>query len=309
MSKSTTAERSKNPTTEPAETQSQQLNDVIADTSNQLAFDGMQREADNAQGIENSESTPPSEVSPSGVPPSEVSPSEVFRCEGCFKIEVPVVDVQPENVSEIENFSHPDGWHSRHFCSPDCWEKYQTRQLKKLGIGHRFLHASFEGFHVVEKNRRAYEKCVKGAQNLDKGIFLYGSVGAGKTHLMIAMIREMIERRVATFDEINFVPILELLERVKASWESGQRSPIDALKRVPVLFIDDLGMEVVKDWAFQIFLNILTYRYNEDLPIYMSSNLTHDELLDRYGNAVFSRLAQMCELVEIDSDDYRLGGY
>lgn len=175
-----------------------------------------------------------------------------------------------------------------------------------MGVGQRFLNANFSNFRVNDQNRRAFEVCKSGTRDLENGVFIYGSVGAGKTHLMVSMIREMIEQKTATFDEILFMPILELLERVKVSWETGERSPIERLKRIPVLFIDDLGMEVVKDWAFQIFLNIVTYRYNADLPLYISSNLNERELLDRYGSAVFSRLAQMCTIVKLDAENYRM---
>ena len=225
----------------------------------------------------------------------EVDFSEIlYRCESCFKVEI------------AEEQGVPEDWQSAHFCSKRCEARYRIRQLKRVGIGQRFIHCNFENYQVRAENERAFMTCAQGVENLERGIFIHGSVGAGKTHLMTAMIHSMIEENVATPDEILFVPILELLERVKSSWERGERSPIERLKKIPVLFIDDLGMEVVKDWAFQIFLNIVTHRYNEDLPLFISSNLNERELLDRYGTAVLSRLAQMCEIIKLDAPNFRM---
>ena len=218
----------------------------------------------------------------------------LYRCESCFKVEI------------APNNSAPEDWASAHFCSSRCERVFSIKQVKNIGVGQRFIHCTFDNFEINDANERAFMACASGVENLERGIFIHGSVGAGKTHLLTAMIHAMIEENIARPQEIMFVPILELLERVKASWERGERTPIEKLKKIPVLFIDDLGMEVVKDWAFQIFLNIVTYRYNADLPIFISSNLNEGELLDRYGTAVISRLAQMCEIVKLEAPNFRM---
>jgi DNA replication protein DnaC len=225
---------------------------------------------------------------------ANISAPVLFRCRGCETIEIP------------QNRLQPDSWINAHICSKICEERYFLSSLKKLGVGHRFIHASFSNFEVLENNRAAYETSLKCAQDLERGAFIHGSVGAGKTHLLVSVVRSMIENRIADPEQMRFIPMLELLEQVKRSWDSGERDPVERLKRIDVLLIDDLGMEIVRDWAFQIFLNIITYRYNNELPTYLSSNLNEVELLERYGSAVMSRIAQMCEIVKLEAGNYRM---
>lgn len=218
----------------------------------------------------------------------------LYRCRGCEAIEIP------------DDRQRPAHWVNSQICSKTCEERYFLSSLKNLGIGHRFLHSSFESFEISPQNRVAYETALNSSSDLESGLFLHGSVGSGKTHLLVSIVRSMIENRVADPDQIRFIPMLDLLERVKRSWDLGERDPVEKLKRIEVLFIDDLGMEIVRDWAFQIFLNVITYRYNNELPTYLSSNLNESELLERYGSAVMSRIAQMCQVVKLEAANYRM---
>ena len=218
----------------------------------------------------------------------------LFQCAGCGR----------DYVSQSGR--PPANWISQHHCSLACREKWLVQTLKKNGVGHRFLQASLQSFEVSDFTRVAFEAASEAASDLERGLFMYGSVGAGKTHLLVAIMRKMLEAGVVSPSEVRFAPILELLEEVKRSWNSPDATSIERFKRVHALFIDDLGMEIIRDWTFQLFLSVISYRYNEDLPTFISSNLSERELLDRYGSAVFSRIAQMCRLVKLDAPNYRM---
>ncbi|MBI1731037.1 ATP-binding protein [Candidatus Acetothermia bacterium] len=218
----------------------------------------------------------------------------LFQCLGCGR----------DYISQ--SGGPPANWISQHRCSLACREKWLIQTLKKNGVGHRFLQASFQNFEVSDQTRIAHEAALEAAGDLERGLFIYGSVGAGKTHLLIAMMRQMLESGVVKPHELRFAPILELLEEVKRSWNSPDATSIERFKRIDALFIDDLGMEIIRDWTFQLFLSVINYRYNEDLPTFISSNLSERELLDRYGSAVFSRLAQMCRIVKLEAPNYRM---
>jgi DNA replication protein DnaC len=218
----------------------------------------------------------------------------LFQCSGC-------------GLDYVSQSGRPPAdWISQRHCSLACREKWLVQTLKKNGVGHRFLQSSFQNYEVSDQTRVAHDAALEAASDLERGLFIYGSVGAGKTHLLIAMMRQMLESGVVTPNELRFAPILELLEEVKRSWNSPDATSIERFKRVDALFIDDLGMEIIRDWTFQLFLSVINYRYNEDLPTFISSNLSERELLDRYGSAVFSRLAQMCRIVKLDAPNYRM---
>ncbi len=108
-----------------------------------------------------------------------------------------------------------------------------------------------------------------------KGLYLHGSFGSGKTYLLCAMLNELAKKAV----DISVVYYPELLRSLKDSFETDFAKRIDKLKRVSILFLDDIGAESVTPWARdEILGTILQYRMDASLPTFFSSNLTIEEL-------------------------------
>ncbi|MPN15987.1 Primosomal protein DnaI [bioreactor metagenome] len=54
---------------------------------------------------------------------------------------------------------------------------------------------------------------------------------------------------------------------------------LDAVKRSPILMMDDIGADAMSSWIRdEVFGVILQYRMQEQLPTFFSSNFTMDEL-------------------------------
>lgn len=219
--------------------------------------------------------------------------------------------VTPEPIYCIScHSSQSESWvkiEGQSYCSRDCYDRRWERMMREINVPGRFLSASFATFTPIEGMSRAVTLARKLADtpNPVKGLFLYGSVGSGKTHLMAAIIRQRVENGCES-SRMAFWPILDLMSYIKRKWSKREWDPQNRIKRMPLLFIDDLGMEIVRDWTYQEFLSLVTYRYNEMLPMCITSNLTEAEFLDRYGNALFSRISEMCEPIKIEAPDYRL---
>src|SRR6185369_11397074 len=80
-----------------------------------------------------------------------------------------------------------------------------------------------------------------------------------------------------------------------------------------VLVLDELGASKPTDWVRDTMTQIINTRYNDrKLTIitsnYMDEPLTPNEesLTDRVGVRLRSRLHEMCKIVMIKGDDYRL---
>jgi DNA replication protein DnaC len=71
------------------------------------------------------------------------------------------------------------------------------------------------------------------------------------------------------------------------------------------LFIDDLGSETTTQWVVEQFFYIINQRYNNCLPIYITTNLGVKELETRYGVRLVSRLVEMCDFIKLNGKDYR----
>lgn len=108
-----------------------------------------------------------------------------------------------------------------------------------------------------------------------KGLYLHGSYGSGKTFLICAMLNELAKKGV----DISVAYYPRLLRNLKASFDTDFPDRIAKLERVSILFLDDIGAEAVTPWGRdEILGTILQYRMEAHLPTFFTSNLTMQEL-------------------------------
>jgi len=67
--------------------------------------------------------------------------------------------------------------------------------IRGAPIGQRFEHCTFENFEVTDENRSAFEACQRLAREGSIGVLIRGNNGLGKTHLLVAMMKEYDLRR------------------------------------------------------------------------------------------------------------------
>jgi DNA replication protein DnaC len=90
-----------------------------------------------------------------------------------------------------------------------------------------------------------------------------------------------------------------------------------------VLIVDDLGAGRITAWAREVMHDIIAQRYNQQRPLILTSNLPMDDeptgrrsasrsaegplsLRDRLGDPLISRLYEMCKIVELRGEDFRI---
>lgn len=109
-----------------------------------------------------------------------------------------------------------------------------------------------------------------------KGLYLHGLYGTGKSYILGALANEFTKLKIQT--AILFVP--EFFRELKSSLNDGTfEGKVDFIKKVPILMLDDLGAESNSEWTRdEILSSILNYRMSQHLPIFVSSNLSYEEL-------------------------------
>ena len=147
---------------------------------------------------------------------------------------------------------------------------------------------------------------------VDRGILFMGSVGVGKTHLSVGILRGLIEKGISC----RFYEYRRLLKEIQSSYNSNTNTTelevLAPLFECEVIVLDELGASRPSEWVQDTIGLIINARYNEKKLTILTTNYLDerlneaDELLeDRIGVRLRSRLLQMCKTVAIDGDDYR----
>lgn len=182
------------------------------------------------------------------------------------------------------------------------------------------LDASFSKIYKTDKKR--YKVIIwltdfiqKYKENIhQKGLYIYGNFGSGKTYLIAAMFNELAKENVKS--AIVFWP--EYLRDLKASFNTNEfASKFNSVKKAPLLLIDDLGAENTTAWSRdEILCPLLQYRMDEKLPTFFTSNLNL-EALEKHlaitssgieevkAGRIISRIKQLSEYEEMISKNLR----
>lgn len=110
-----------------------------------------------------------------------------------------------------------------------------------------------------------------------KGLYLYGDMGIGKSFMLAALAHELSEKKGMETTMIHFPSFaIDVKNAIKTS---GVKEMVDQLKTAQVLILDDIGAEQTSPWVRDEVLQvILQYRMLEELPTFFSSNYSLADL-------------------------------
>jgi DNA replication protein DnaC len=142
-------------------------------------------------------------------------------------------------------------------------------------------------------------KCDKPA----KGLFLFGTPGAGKTTLM---------KMFSGLCEVQFITMLELTKDFALGQHERFWKTVDQFNGVP-LIVDDLGGEdSTKSYGNEVPIPDFI-RQREELwknkgiiTCYTSNAAKRDDITARYGSSICSRILGMCDFVKFTGSDRRI---
>jgi DNA replication protein DnaC len=195
----------------------------------------------------------------------------------------------------------------------------QTKLLEAARIPRRYSECSLLNYQPAKNNgsqllafNYAY-RLVREYPAIDRGLLFMGTVGVGKTHLSVAILRELIEKKGVS---CLFYEFGSLLKEIQNSYNSVSQSSelkvLNPIFEVDVLVLDELGASKPTEWVRDTMMQIINARYNDKrLTIFTTNyhdrpfNQSEETLADRIGERLRSRLYEMCKSVVIEGGDYR----
>jgi DNA replication protein DnaC len=200
----------------------------------------------------------------------------------------------------------------------ECWrENVGQQRLSAANIPTRYQHCSIANFTAYNESlERAAGRARHIAEAfpvISKGLFLEGQPGVGKTHLAVAVLKQVVQQTGARG---LYYDTRDLLRVIRSTYDPSIRTTeLEVLRPVmmaDLLVLDDLGAEKTSEWVEETMNLIVNTRYNERRLTIFTSNYQDipedtdpNSLLFRIGHRMRSRLHEMCEFVVMDGADYR----
>lgn len=186
----------------------------------------------------------------------------------------------------------------------------KKRRVSLIGMPKDVVDISWDDVLLDDANRiKAYQAVASFISDYpnQKGVYLYGQFGVGKSYMMAAMANELAGKGIST-TLIHYPSFIS-----ESSGFDELKTRANEVKKVDVLVLDDIGAESNNDWIRDNILQvILQYRMQENLATFFTSNLTMVELeqhlaMTKKGDETWPAKRVM-ERVHKLSDEYLLAG-
>ena len=219
----------------------------------------------------------------------------------------------------------------------DCQRAVQgQRLLENARIPKRYEHCDFESFDHEGPFKHLgspftmVQKFVEEYPVESAGLLLIGPIGVGKTHLAVSILKELITQKNVP---CLFYDYRELLKSIQNSYNASVHvTEMDVLRPVfetEVLVLDELGAVKPTEWVWDTVSHILNTRYNDKRTTIITTNYRdlpaggveqergasyspaakanrEETLGDRIGERMRSRLHEMCRIIEVQGEDFRM---
>lgn len=188
-----------------------------------------------------------------------------------------------------------------------CPECSVRSTLLHSGVPLNLIHCRFENWTIKdERDRPEFNKAVEFTRSWVGFLAIESpTFGNGKSHLAVAIARRAIEegRRA------RFITQAELLRAVRDRYDDSRAENIvSALKRVPLLVLDDMGFSVGGRDETPTLHEVLAHRYGERRPTVMTMNISREQFRDAIGQRVADRLREATfAWAVIHGDSFRAG--
>lgn len=201
--------------------------------------------------------------------------------------------------------------------------KEVKNKMSNSGIGDLLEIRTFENYIAKEDfQKRMKTAAISYTKEFLKGnihsLAFLGQSGIGKSHLIIAATKKLLDNNV----DVKYYVADEIIQKLQACRfdRENYNREFSRIANAGVLFIDDLFKssvtnyyreESIKIEDLRELFQVINYRYNKGLPILLNSEIDFDRFLE-LDSATIGRINEMCNkkyIVSVKPDEgknYRL---
>jgi DNA replication protein DnaC len=213
-----------------------------------------------------------------------------------------------------------------------CYDERERRsRLDLANIPRRYRDCSFESYKLSPNDKESEtlahalkisKAFVKNYPGQDIGLLFIGPCGVGKTHLAVSIIRELILHKGAS---CVFYDFRDLIREIQSTFTpdstASETAVLAPVFSCDVLVLDELGAKRTTAWVEETVFYIINQRYNQKKVTIFTTNYPDidepednresfykkggDNLVDRIGVRLRSRIYEMCKVVPMEGKDFR----
>ena len=150
---------------------------------------------------------------------------------------------------------------------------------------------------------RAYNHALHYAHSLKGWLLIQGRYGCGKTHLAAAIANYVVvELGIPTL----FITVPDLLDSLRYAYSDPDitfEEQFEQVRQVDLLVLDDFGTQNATPWAQEKLFQLINYRYINQLPLVVTTNLTWESIDGRIRSRF--KDPELVTRVTIFAPDYR----
>lgn len=189
---------------------------------------------------------------------------------------------------------------------------YEESNIKEL-LGNNNFSKFREDYYTEDEMECYYKilehsvKYVEDFKSSFKNLLFYGDVGSGKTFFSCCIAKALMDRGIP----IIHITTQSLQEKMFAQMREPEKALdiqeyLEYLENIDLLILDDFGAEHMTKYWYSKLLNIINIRMIKRLPIIYTTNLSLNDILEKYGDRIFSRLYADTDIIEFVAKDIRL---
>lgn len=181
-----------------------------------------------------------------------------------------------------------------------------------------FNAAFYDNKHVIknlsltarENILRVKDVCLDFVKHFDTtydNLIFYGETGVGKTFLTHCIAKELLDtsHTVVYLTSLQLFDILEKNKFYKTD-EYLNNEQISYILNCELLIVDDLGTELANGFTTSQLYYFIEERHMNQKSTIISTNLSFQELRERYSERIFSRFTGYYNFYMIAGDDIRI---